>query len=72
MILELAIIENVQREDLNPIDKAKAFYQLVEEFGLTHNQVAEKVGKSREYISNSVRIISLPDYIKEAIGQGKA
>src|SRR3990167_129703 len=52
--LELAIIENLQREDLNPIDRAKAFDQLVSQFGFKHVQVAEKVGKSREYVSNSI------------------
>lgn len=56
--LELAIIENLQREDLNPIDRAKAFYKLVNEFGFKHGEVAEKVGKSREYVSNSIRLLS--------------
>jgi ParB family transcriptional regulator, chromosome partitioning protein len=69
--LELAIIENLQREDLNPIDRAKAFARLVNEFKLKHNQIAEKVGKSREYVTNSLRILSLPEYILEALGTGK-
>lgn len=69
--LELAIIENLQREDLNPIDKAKAFSRLVTEFKLKHSQVAEKVGKSREYVTNSLRILSLPEYILQALGEGK-
>ncbi|PID83379.1 hypothetical protein CSB11_01135 [Candidatus Campbellbacteria bacterium] len=64
---ELAIIENIQREDLNPVDKAKAFKKLHEEFGLTHSQIAEKMGKSREYISNSIRLLDLPDKILEGI-----
>lgn len=65
--LELAIIENVQREDLNPVDRAKAFAQLVEEFSLGHGEVAAKIGKSREYVSNSVRLLQLPDYMQQAI-----
>ena len=68
--LELAIIENVQREDLNPIDKAIAFTQLSEEFGLTHSEIAEKVGKSREYVSNAMRLVSLPEEIKQSIQKG--
>ncbi|MDO8623855.1 MAG: ParB/RepB/Spo0J family partition protein [bacterium] len=65
--LELAIIENLQREDLNAIDRAKALNQLIKEFGLSHAQVAAKIGKSREYVSNSVRLLSLPDYMQQAI-----
>jgi ParB family chromosome partitioning protein len=65
--LELAIIENLQREDLNPMDRAEAFMQLAEEFSLTHAQIGKKMGKSREYVSNSVRLLALPDYIKEAV-----
>ncbi len=68
---ELAIIENLQREDLNPVDKAKAFKKLAEEFNLTHSQIASKLGKSREYISNSLRILSLPDDILEYIKKGE-
>jgi ParB family transcriptional regulator, chromosome partitioning protein len=69
--LELAIIENVQREDLNPVDRAKAFQRLVEEFGFKHSQVGEKVGKSREYVSNSLRLLALPEDILTALTQGK-
>ncbi len=65
--LELAIIENLQREDLNAIDRALAFNQLVSEFGLSHAEVGKKMGKSREYVSNSIRLISLPDYVKQAL-----
>jgi ParB family chromosome partitioning protein len=64
---ELAIIENLQREDLNPIDKAKSFKKLVEEFNLTHSEIAQKMGKSREYISNSLRVLMLPDNILDSI-----
>ncbi len=71
MKLELAIIENIQREDLNPVDRARAFERLTIEFGFKHAQVAEKVGKSREYVSNSLRLLSLPQDILEALSQGK-
>lgn len=65
--LEMAIIENLQREDLNPVDRAQAFHQLVNEFGLKHIEVAKRVGKSREYVSNSVRILALPQEIIDAL-----
>lgn len=65
--LELAIIENLQREDLNAIDRAKALQKLIEEFGLSHAATAAKIGKSREYVSNSVRLLSLPEYIQTAV-----
>ncbi len=67
MKLELAIIENLQREDLNAIDRAKAFQQLVEDFGMQHVQVAARIGRSREYISNSIRLLALPDAIQLAV-----
>lgn len=69
--LELAIIENLQREDLNPLDRAKAFLRLVEEFSLTHAQVGKKMGKSREYVSNSIRLLSLPTEIMEGLAARK-
>lgn len=69
--LELAIIENLQREDLNPIDRARAFHQLVEDFKFKHAQIAKKVGKSREYVSNSIRLLALPEEIKDAIISGR-
>ncbi|MFH1608571.1 MAG: ParB/RepB/Spo0J family partition protein [Patescibacteria group bacterium] len=71
MKLELAIIENLQREDLNVVDRARAFFQLVNEFKFTHNEVAKKVGKSREYVSNTLRILSLPEEILQALSEGK-
>jgi ParB family chromosome partitioning protein len=67
MKLELAIIENLQREDLNAVDRALAFKQLAEQFGLSHSQVAQKVGRSREYVSNSIRLLGLPDTILDAL-----
>jgi ParB family chromosome partitioning protein len=69
--LELAIIENLQREDLNVVDRAKAFQRLVIEFNFKHTQIAQKVGKSREYVSNSLRILALPEEILTALSEGK-
>jgi len=71
MKLELAIIENLQREDLNCVDRAKAFQQLVNEFGFKHTQIAMKMGKSREYVSNSLRILALPEHMLLALSEGK-
>ncbi len=65
--LELAIVENLQREDLNAIDRAKALQQLIKEFGISHIETAAKIGKSREYVSNSLRLLSLPDDMQNAI-----
>lgn len=69
--LELAIIENLQREDLNPVDRARAFKRLVGEFGFKHAEIGRKVGKSREYVSNSLRILDLPEEMLVALSQGK-
>jgi len=65
--LELAIIENLQREDLNAIDRAKALQQLIDEFGISHAECAAKIGKSREYVSNSLRLLGLPQHMQDAI-----
>ncbi len=67
MKLELAIIENLQREDLNAIDRAKALAQLAETFGISHAEIGAKVGKSREYVSNSIRLLQLPEAIQSAV-----
>lgn len=69
--LELAIIENLQREDLNPVERARSFDQLANEFGLKHIQIAQKVGKSREFVSNSIRLLALPNDMLETLSQGK-
>jgi ParB family chromosome partitioning protein len=69
--LELAIIENLQREDLNPIDRALAFDRLSKEFNFKHQEIAKKMGKSREYVSNSMRLLTLPAEIQEALSKGK-
>lgn len=65
--LELAIIENLQREDLNAIDRAKAFKLLMDEFGLSHGEIGAKIGRSREYVSNSIRLLMLPEPIQQAV-----
>ena len=69
--LLLALIENLQREDLNPIEEAAAFAELQEQFNLTQEQVAEKVGRSRSAVANSLRLLSLPDPIKEHVSRGE-
>ena len=69
--LELAIIENLQREDLNPVERARAFSRLAAEFKLQHGDIGKKIGRSREYVSNTLRILALPDEILQALGEGK-
>ncbi len=71
MKLELAIIENLQREDLNVVDRARAFFRLASEFKFTHNEIAKKMGRSREYVSNSLRILTLPEEILTGLRDGK-
>ncbi len=65
--LELAIIENLQREDLNAVDRAMAFQQLADVFGLKHAEIAAKMGRSREYVSNTLRLLALPEYMLSAL-----
>ncbi|HEY9584012.1 MAG TPA: ParB/RepB/Spo0J family partition protein [Candidatus Paceibacterota bacterium] len=69
--LEMAIIENLQREDLNVVDRAKAFKRLVDEFGLKHTEIGLKMGRSREYVSNTLRILALSEEILNALVDGK-
>lgn len=69
--LELAIIENIQRENLNPIETARAYAKLQDQFGLTQREVAVRVGKSREAIANAVRLLNLPSQIQDAVAQGR-
>ena len=69
--LELAIIENVQRKDLNPIEEAESYQNLIENFGYDHEKVSKFIGKSRSHISNSIRLLSLPQKIIEMIRQEK-
>ncbi len=70
-MLELALVENVQRADLNPLEEASAYRQLMDEFGLTQEEVAERVGKSRTAVANTVRLLRLPDDLKEALATGR-
>lgn len=69
-MLEMALVENVQREDLNPLDRAKAFIRLIEEFSLTNKEIAQRISKSPAYISNSVKLLSLPDALKDGLLSG--
>ena len=67
----LAIIENMQREDLNPIEEAEGLKQMIDTYGLTQEQVSVSVGKSRPYITNSLRLLKLAEYVKELTAAGK-
>ena len=67
--LELAIIENLQREDLNAIDRAMAFGKLVNDFKLKHHEVATPIGKSREYVNRTIRLLMLPEEIQNAFSE---
>jgi ParB family chromosome partitioning protein len=69
-VLELALVENIQRADLNPLEEAAAYRQLVEEFGLTQEQVAERVGKSRSAVTNTLRLLRLPAQVCQALADG--
>ena len=69
-MMELSLIENIQREDLNPIDEAKAFLALVEKVGLTHDQLSERVGKQRSSITNALRLLSLPVEVMDMVSRG--
>ncbi len=67
----LAIIENMQREDLNPVEEAEGLNQMITTFKMTQEQVSKSVGKSRPYIANALRLLKLPEYIQDAISNGK-
>jgi len=69
-MLEMAIVENVQREDLNPLDRAKAFERLAQEFQLSSSDIAKRVGKSSSYVSNSLKLLELPDALKDGLLTG--
>lgn len=69
--LEVALIENIQRKDLNPVEEAEAYARLAKEFGLTQKEISEKVAKSREAVANAVRLLGLPKDIKESVRSGK-
>ncbi len=70
-LLELALIENVQRADLGPLEQASAYQHLVDDFGLSHSEVARQVGKSRTAITNTLRLLKLPAKIQQALALGK-
>ena len=70
-LLELALVENVQREDLNPIEEAQAYRELIDRFGLTHEEVAQRVGKSRVAVSNALRLLDLAAETRGAILEGR-
>lgn len=70
-MLEMALVENVQRVDLNPVDRAKGFERLMSDFGLTTSEVAVRVGKSVAYVSNSMRLLTLPDTLKDGLLSGQ-
>lgn len=69
--LELALIENIQRQDLNPLEEAQAYEQLHKQFSLTQEDIARKVGKSRSQISNTLRLLQLPETMKQALAEGR-
>ncbi|MBE9516536.1 MAG: ParB/RepB/Spo0J family partition protein [Proteobacteria bacterium] len=69
-VAAVALIENIQREDLNPIEEASAFQRLIEEFAMTHQQVAESVGRSRTGVTNLLRLLSLNDAVRQMIDNG--
>ena len=71
MALEMTLVENLQREDLNPIEQARAFQRLIEEFGLTQEQVAERTGKDRTTIVNAVRLLKLDELILDLVEEGR-
>jgi len=68
--LELALIENIQREDLNPLETAEAFHRLIKDFNLTHDDLSQKVGKDRATVTNYLRILKLPPEIRKWIAEG--
>ena len=70
-LLELALIENIQREQLNPIEEAQAYQQLLDTLGITQEQVAGRLGKERSTIANAVRLLKLPHSIKQMVAEGK-
>lgn len=70
-MLEMAIVENVQRVDLNPLERAQAYKRLMDEFNLTNSEISERVSKSPSYISNTIRLLTLPDALKDALMSGQ-
>jgi ParB family chromosome partitioning protein len=69
-MLEMALVENVQRVDLNPIDRAKAFERLMSEFNLSTTEISDRIGKSPSFVSNTLRMLKLPDALKDGLLSG--
>ncbi len=70
-LLELALVENIQREELNPVEQAQAFHRLQEEFGLTQEEIARRVGRDRTTVANTLRLLRLPRELREMVGTGR-
>ncbi len=70
-VLALSIIENIQREDLNPLEESRAFQELIDQFGLTQDSVAKRVGRSRVAVANSLRLLRLPRVVQDDVASGK-
>ena len=71
MLVEQALVENLHREDLSPLEEAGAYQQLIEDFGLTHDELASRVGRSRVAITNTLRLFQLPPTIQRLVGEGR-
>lgn len=69
-MLEMALVENVQREDLNPLERAQAFLRLMEEFNLSNKEISRRIGKSPSFVSNSIKLLNLPDALKDGLLSG--
>jgi ParB family chromosome partitioning protein len=69
--VQQALVENLHRDDLNPLEEAAAYQQLIEDFGLTHEQVGERVGRSRTYVSNLLRLMQLPPAVQRSVKEGR-
>ena len=70
-VMELGLIENLQREDLNPIEEANGYHVLIDEYGMTQEEVAKRVGKSRPAVANALRLLALPDAVHQLLEEGK-
>ena len=70
-VMELGLIENLQREDLNPIEEANGYHVLIDEYGMTQEEVAQRVGKSRPAVANALRLLALPDAVHQLLEEGK-
>lgn len=68
---EMALVENLQRKDLNPVDEGMAYQKLMDEYGLTQEGISQKVGKSRPYVANMVRLLDLPEEVKDFLSKGQ-